>query len=198
VSVKFPPYESRETVAAMLEKPLRAASKAKWSSIDIAENLNDIDAILAELDRIDTVDQAKRQLASNRAAWERQVIATQVKTEDAPAGTLCVEKNYSSYSWSWSSKVHKAKVLLNGVGYCLTHLKNAERRAQSVATREARADYVYDAALRAIVDTRPAYWERIDGKDPGWPSIDGSPCWPAHSKTCRRNGCEHHKALGAK
>lgn len=143
--MKFDSYISRAHVVEMLEAPVRAMLRGDpGAEADPAD-------IIAELDRMDTVSRAQFDLRVNEHAWRVGIIAVYVKIEPAADEELCsIPSRSSAYRGNLIN--HKAKVSLNGMAFCLTHLKYAQERAEFEAVRDHKDEYVEDEALRAILE----------------------------------------------
>lgn len=162
MTVGFLYYYRREHVAAMLEAPVRQATKSTAVDVPVeawamtTEAWGDIRDILSELDRIDTVEAAKSALRTAERTHDLAVLAEYAKVTDAPAGTECTKKNVSggrANTWRARETIsHKAKYLLNGEGYCGTHLQRSLDFANYKSISDHKAEYIEDAALRKIVD----------------------------------------------
>lgn len=158
MTLRFPTYPDRPRVAAMLEAPVRLL---------LADSPGDaraeVQAILDELDRMDTARRARLALDQARAEYDHAIIQQYVSVTDAPADALCSERTYGRHGYSSrTGKTHRAKVLIDGTPYCGTHRVRAERDAQINAKVAHRAGYHPDPALQAIVNAdRDVYAERI-------------------------------------
>lgn len=158
MSVKFRSYESRVNVAAMLEAPARVLNRAAAGfPTTVAEGNRaegDVAEIIAELDRMDDVRRAEEKLKSDYDAFRREAIAAGVKvvpiTDGLPIAYCTEDKSWNGYSRY--SRQHKAKVTLNGVPYCGTHLRRAEEHARSKAVLNSTLRPAEDAKARAIID----------------------------------------------
>jgi hypothetical protein len=119
-------------------------------------------AILAELDRRDRVRAAQQKLQADFDAWKRSIIATDVQikpiTDAGNFNCRITKRGYASFNHT--PRTHKAKVTLNGVPYCLTHLKRAEEQVRYTALSLRREEYVEDPAARTIVDEHEAETDR--------------------------------------
>lgn len=122
----------RVWTAAKLEAPLRRLlDDMAGEGFGDGTAQDEIWTILAELDHIDAVQQAKI-----RESIREQAIKDKIKAEavsDAPIGRECVAGVYRGYGFHGRKENcgRKAKVLIKGVGggaYCGTHAKREVER----------------------------------------------------------------------
>lgn len=154
MTVTFKGYEKREEIAAMLENPVRRLIIDPFDLIPRADVL----AILAELDRMDLAAKAKHDLAEHRHAWEQAIIEQYVKVEDAPTSPFvnCVIRSRDSSFYRSTFKDHKAKYLLNGKGYCGTHLPRAKETLVYNVIADHEREYVAPEEAQRIYDEAQA------------------------------------------
>jgi hypothetical protein len=138
----FGRYLSRDQTAAMLEEPVRAGDQEA------------IAAILAELDRLDTVAAAQKQVAVERAARKAAAEAT-VLALVQPAVGQC--RGTVSGEWRSSPCRHPAKSMPpGGQGYCGVHFRRAFDRAvyKELDRMDQACAGEYSEAERPIADAR--------------------------------------------
>ena len=156
MTVQFGKFETREQVVRRLEQPVREylmAERKQQSDLVGPEAWTDLHVILAELDRIDRVEAAQRQV-NLEVALRAEAASKAVMDSVLPAEGTCSEQIFSPYGGSRDCQ-HPAKSRLSdGPALCGTHirrpLENAIKKAiNAEPPSEARQIVLDDVTLRA-------------------------------------------------